>query len=125
MHDFRKLDVWEKSMQLATNVYALTSTYPDTEKYGLISQMRRSSVSIPSNIAEGAGRNHNKEFAQFLSISMGSAFELETQVLLSIRLNLIKKENVKHILEELESICKMLNVLKQRFTKICPPDTNL
>ncbi|MEO9482305.1 MAG: four helix bundle protein [Ekhidna sp.] len=121
MHDFRKLDVWEKSMQLATNIYDLTSEYPDTEKYGLISQMRRSSISIPSNIAEGAGRSHNKEFAQFLSISMGSAFELETQLLLSIRLNLVKKENVKHILDELESVCKMLNVLKQRFTKIQSP----
>lgn len=118
MHDFRKLDVWEKSMQLAEKVYDLTNDFPESEKFGLISQMRRSSVSIPSNIAEGAGRNYNKEFSQFLSIATGSAFELETQLMLSIRLNFVKQENIKQILEELEIICKMLNVLKQKFLKV-------
>ena len=113
-----KLDVWEKSMQLSVLVYDLTDSFPDSEKYGLVNQMRRCCVSIPSNIAEGAGRSHNKEFAQFLSISIGSAFELETQLSLSVRLKFIKEENVKYLLEELEAICKMLNVLKQRFTKI-------
>ena len=118
MHDFRKLDVWERSMGMTEDIYKLTKAFPDTEKFGLISQMRRCSVSIPSNIAEGAGRNHDKEFAHFLAISIGSAFELETQLLLSVRLELVKEIDIKIILEELEIICKMLNVLKQRFTKI-------
>lgn len=103
-------------MNLVTSIYQLTGDYPDNEKFGLISQMRRSAVSIPSNIAEGAGRNSNKEFAQFLSISLGSAFELETQLILSQRLGFIN--NTNEILEELDEICKMLNSLKQRFTKL-------
>ncbi|MEQ9300985.1 MAG: four helix bundle protein [Cyclobacteriaceae bacterium] len=117
MHDFRKLDVWNRSMNFTTSIYQLTGDFPDNEKFGLISQMRRSAVSIPSNIAEGAGRNSNKEFAQFLSISLGSAFELETQLILSQRLGFIENNN-NEILEELDEICKMLNSLKQRFTKL-------
>lgn len=118
MHDFKKLDVWEKSMKLAEDVYAITQKFPDSEKYGLISQIRRSSVSIPSNIAEGAGRNGDKEFANFLAISLGSAFELETQLLLSVRLNFAEENIIKNILVELDSICKMLHVLKKRLTKV-------
>lgn len=118
MHDFRKLDVWERSMKLNERVYKLTEGFPSEEKFGLISQIRRCAVSIPSNIAEGAGRNHDKEFAHFLAISVGSAFELETQISLSARLGFVKEIDIKIILEELVIICKMLNVLKQRFTKI-------
>ncbi|MEP1095762.1 MAG: four helix bundle protein [Cyclobacteriaceae bacterium] len=118
MHDFKKLDVWEKSMKLAEEVYSITNQFPDGEKYGLTSQMRRCSVSIPSNIAEGAGRNGDKEFANFLSISLGSAFELETQLLLSARLKFVEETIIENILVELDSICKMLHVLKKRLTKI-------
>lgn len=105
-------------MKLAEKVYNITNQFPDREKYGLISQMRRCSVSIPSNIAEGAGRNGDKEFVNFLSISLGSAFELETQLLLSVRLKFVDETTIKNILVELESICKMLHVLKKRLTKI-------
>ncbi|MEQ9405323.1 MAG: four helix bundle protein [Cyclobacteriaceae bacterium] len=98
MHDFKKLEVWEKSMKLAEDVYAMTQKFQDNEKYGLISQMRRCAVSIPSNIAERAGRNGDKEFANYLAISPGSAFELETQLLLSARLELVEEKIVKTFL---------------------------
>ena len=78
MHNFRNLQVWEKGVELAKSVYQLTRDFPDEEKFGLITQMRRCAVSIPSNIAEGSARSTEKDFSRFLSISLGSYFELET-----------------------------------------------
>ncbi|MCP4460770.1 MAG: four helix bundle protein [Cytophagales bacterium] len=118
MHDYKKLDVWSKSMDLVKKVYDVSSSFPDKEKFGLISQMRRCSVSIPSNIAEGAGRISDKEFNNFLSYSLGSAFELETRLLLSVRLEFVKEEKVRNILSELESICKMIHSLKKRISNV-------
>jgi len=118
MHDYKKLDVWNLSMEMTASVYTLTESFPEREKFGLISQMRRSAVSIPSNIAEGAGRNSDKEFSNFLSIALGSAFELETQLLLSVKLNFVKEENTKKLISDLDSICKMLHALKKRLSKI-------
>ena len=83
MRDFRELKVWEKSHQLVLAVYAATQTFPAAEQYGLISQMRRSSASIPTNIAEGCGRAGDAELRRFMQISMGSASELEYQLLLA------------------------------------------
>ena len=74
----RKLDVWKKAMALTKDIYTITGEFPKYERYGLISQMRRSAVSIPSNIAEGAGRRGHKEFLQFINIAQGSASELDT-----------------------------------------------
>lgn len=116
MHDYKKLDVWEKSMEIVKDIYNLTDSFPDAEKFGLISQMRRSAVSIPSNIAEGAGRNTDKEFNNYLSVALGSAFELETQVLLSVRLNFTEEQNIKKTLSDLDSICRMIHSLKKRIT---------
>lgn len=81
MNNFRNLEVWNKVVELATYVYQITESFPKAEKYGLTSQMRRSAVSISSNIAEGAGRGSEKEFNHFLNISTGSCYELETQLL--------------------------------------------
>ncbi len=89
MHDYKQLKVWNKSIDLVVDVYKATGDFPKEEKYGLISQMRRSAVSIPSNIAEGAGRNSDKEFCHFLAVAHGSSYELETQVIVSERLELI------------------------------------
>ena len=86
MHQFEKLTIWQKAMDLVVDVYKSTEQFPDTEKYGLISQMRRSAVSIPSNIAEGSGRNSNQQFKYFLGIASGSTAELLTQTFLSERL---------------------------------------
>lgn len=90
--DHKDLDVWKKGMDLVVKVYQITQLFPDTEKYGLTSQMRRAAVSIPSNIAEGAARKGDKELLQFLYISIGSLSELETQYLLAVRLTFIEKE---------------------------------
>ena len=90
--DHKDLDVWKKSMDLVESIYKITQTFPDTEKYGLTSQMRRAAVSIPSNIAEGAARKGDKELIQFLYISIGSLSELETQYLIAIRLGFITQK---------------------------------
>jgi len=94
-------------MDLVEEVYKLMEVIPGEEKFGLIAQMKRSSVSIPSNIAEGAGRNSNKEFKRFLSIANGSTSELETQLLLVERLNYVKKNRIKKILELCMEIKRM------------------
>ena len=89
----KDLEVWKKSMDLVEVIYYFTKGFPESEKYGLTSQMRRAAVSIPSNIAEGSARKGDKELVQFLMISIGSLSELETQYLLSIRLKLVPKNN--------------------------------
>ena len=83
---YQRLQVWQDAIELVTDVYRLTSQFPDSEKFGLVSQMRRAAVSIPSNIAEGAGRGSDKEFRRFLLIARGSLQELETQLIISGRL---------------------------------------
>ena len=94
IHNFKELQVWQKSMDLAVFTYQLTSYFPREEKYGLISQIQRCTVSIPSNIAEGCGRVSKKEFQHFISVAMGSSFELETQVILAFRFSYIKEEQL-------------------------------
>ncbi|MGY0392929.1 four helix bundle protein [Bizionia sp. KMM 8389] len=86
--DHKELQVWKQSMDLVVMVYDLTRAFPDEERYGLISQMRRAAVSIPSNIAEGAARKSDNEFLQFLSVCLGSLAELETQYLIAVRLHI-------------------------------------
>ncbi|HLW39666.1 MAG TPA: four helix bundle protein [Brumimicrobium sp.] len=98
MHQFKELKVWQKSMDLVVDIYTVTTNFPTDEKFGLTSQLRRCAVSIPSNIAEGAGRDSEKEFLYFLSIALGSSFELETQLILSQRLNLLTKQNLEDLL---------------------------
>ena len=98
MHQFKELKVWQKSMDLVVDIYTVTTNFPTDEKFGLTSQLRRCAVSIPSNIAEGAGRDSDKEFSYFLSIALSSSFELETQLILSQRLNLLTKQNLEDLL---------------------------
>ncbi len=92
MHKVEDLKIWKKSIGLTKSIYQLVSDLPSDEKFGLASQIKSSAVSIPSNIAEGAGRNSNKEFKHFLSIANGSTYELQTQLILLIELNLAPKE---------------------------------
>ena len=101
----KDLDVWKAAMELAKLVYLITSKFPKEELYGLTQQIRRSAVSIPSNIAEGAARNSRKEFMQFLHISLGSLAELETQLLLSEKLGFLQIKEIEH---KVERISKML-----------------
>lgn len=111
MRDYKKFSVWEKAHQLTLDVYKNMSTFPKDELFGLISQMKRSSSSIPTNIAEGCGRSSDKDFCRFLYIAFGSANELEYQILLSIDLKFIEIENGKKLLFQVEEIKKMLNGL--------------
>lgn len=108
MHNFRELIVWQKSVDLVTNVYRLTRTYPDSERFNLISQMQRSGTSIPSNITEGAGRTSGPLFKNFLSIALGSAYELETQLIISRKLGYITEENSNVILKQITEVQRMI-----------------
>ncbi len=117
MHRFEELKIWQKAMNVVENSYKQTANFPKEEKYGLTSQIRRSAVSIPSNIAEGAGRNSNGEFKQFLGIANGSSFELLTQLYLSERLNLLTKENIKPIINEILEVCNMNYSLQKSLSK--------
>lgn len=94
-------------MALVTEVYQVTVNFPDKERYGLVSQINRAAVSIPSNIAEGAGRNSTKEFIQFLSIANASSYELETQLILSKNLNYIDEKSLNLLLQEIDELQKM------------------
>jgi four helix bundle protein len=104
----RKLEVWKLSMDLVKEIYQVTEKFPDSEKYGLIPQMRRSAISIPSNLAEGAARKGTKEFKQFLNIAQGSISELDTQLELAIMLNFVDKNVYEHVIDKLNIISKML-----------------
>ena len=105
----RDLIVWQKAMDLADNVYGLTRGFPKEETYGLISQMRRRAVSIPSNIAEGSGRKTMKDFKQFLAVAYGSSLELETQFLLSQRFKYGVPTQAQKVRGLLTEVLKMLN----------------
>jgi four helix bundle protein len=107
MHNLEKLEIWRKAMDLVTQVYIVISNLPKDEQYGLTSQIKRCAISIPSNIAEGAGRNSNKEFIYFLGIAQGSSYELKTQLLLTSELRLITKKEITKIITDLEEIQKM------------------
>jgi four helix bundle protein len=108
MNKFKDLLVWQKSIDLAEEVYKLTADFPGVEKFNLESQIKRSVISIPSNIAEGAGRGSKNEFKHFLSIALGSSYELETQLILTGRLNYSTKGKVEELVAKLDEIQKML-----------------
>ena len=114
MGDFRELKVWEKAHHLTLVAYKVTATFPRDELFGLTSQIRRSSASIPANIAEGCGRNGDAEFARFCGMAMGSANELDYHLLLARDLNLLKSEDYELLSSELSETRRMLAALIQR-----------
>ncbi|NCT18602.1 MAG: four helix bundle protein [Flavobacteriia bacterium] len=107
MHNFEKLKIWQKPMDIAVEVYEISLKLPEDEKFNLIHQVKKCAVSIPSNIAEGSGRNSNKEFVQFLGIANGSTFELITQLILAKRLKLVNDEVVQPIINQLVEVSNM------------------
>jgi len=113
MNRFKNLDIWKDAITLAKNVHVLTATLPKEETYGLRSQLRRASVSIASNIAEGAGRNSNGEFNQFLGIAIGSAFEVDTQLIIGLELGYFSKDAVAALSKDIESIANRTYKLQQ------------
>ena len=113
MKTHKDLDVWKYSIDLVVEVYQLLKKFPDDEKFGIISQMKRCAISIPSNIAEGAARSSVKKFSNFISIALGSLSELETQIIISEKLDFISDDNSKILLKNLTTIRKMLLGLKK------------
>ncbi|MDX5436096.1 MAG: four helix bundle protein [Pontibacter sp.] len=114
MHNFKELIIWKEGMALAKAVYQNSASFPANEKYGLTSQINRSAVSIPSNIAEGAGRGSNKEFIQFLNVALGSAFELETQLLLANAFGFLSEDKLEKLLDQLRKIQRMIDGFKKK-----------
>ncbi len=109
MRNFKDLEIWVLAKAVATDTYKVTKQMPSEELYGLTSQMRRAAVSIPSNISEGCSRSSNKEFARFLEIAIGSAFELETQLILSVDLKYIKEEDILGLIDLLNLLQLKIN----------------
>ncbi len=114
MKDFRQLQIWDRSHKLTLQIYRITRGFPTDERYGMVSQMRRSSSSVPTNIAEGCGRNTDADFARFLDHSMGSATELEYQLILSRDLGYISTDEYTETNGELTEIKRMLNAFLQK-----------
>jgi len=111
---YRDLNIWRKGIELVKDIYKSTEKFPKQEMYGLVGQMRRSAISIPSNVAEGFRRHHNKEYKQFLYVSLGSCAELETQVTIAKELQYIEQDKETVLLEKLDHICRMIsNLLKK------------
>lgn len=111
---FRDLMVWQKGIELVKEVYRITKDFPREEQYCIVNQMRRAAISIPSNIAEGFRRRHNKEHRQFLNIALGSSAELETQIVISKELKFISSNNETILLELIDHICRMIVNLSKK-----------
>jgi four helix bundle protein len=107
-HHFKNLKVWQMGMDLVVMVYSIVKDYPKEERYDLVSQITRSAISVPSNIAEGSGRNTDKDFAKYLSQSLGSLYELETQIITSYRLNYMSEEKSEEVIKVINELEKML-----------------
>lgn len=109
MHRYKDLKFWQLSRTFCKDIYQTTNQFPESEKFGLVSQLRRAAVSVPSNIAEGASRNSNKDFNRFLMISLGSCYEIETQLLLSSDLGFINPKELELMNNILQQIIKMMS----------------
>jgi len=117
MHNFRNLEIWKRSISLVTEIYKLTNSFPQQERYGLISQMQRAAVSCPSNIAEGSAKSSEKDFARFLEISLGSLLELETELIVSFNLEYVDSIRFNEIQASLIELQKMINGFKNYLNK--------
>ncbi len=108
MHNFKNLKIWKKSVDLAVKIYHITAEFPVSEKFGITSQMRRAGVSIPSNIAEGTAKSTSKSFSNSLEISLGESFELETQMIIAERVNLISNEVAAELEANISEVQRMI-----------------
>jgi four helix bundle protein len=112
MHRFKDLEVWKQSRIFCSDIYATKSLFPESEKFGLTNQLRRAAVSIPSNIAEGTSRSSSKDFSRFLEIAIGSAYELETQLLIASDLKFIQLESLELLITKIDAIVRMASRLR-------------
>jgi four helix bundle protein len=123
VQSYKDLEVWQKSINMVTMVYAMTKQFPKEELYTLTSQIRRSAISIPSNIAEGRGKRSTRDFMRFLNIAYGSAAELETQLIIGKNLGYVSPEQAEPLFQEVGRICRMLNgMLTGLEKKLSPPN---
>ncbi len=111
---FKDLEIWKRSMKLAKEIYQISETFPKTELYSLTNQLRRATISIPSNIAEGHTRKYTKEFRQFLNVALSSLAEVETSLILAAELKCVHQDKILLIHEEIEELGKMINTLLSR-----------
>lgn len=118
-HNFKELVVWQKSRALVKEIYLITQDFPGSEKFGLCAQIRRAVISISANIAEGCGRNSNKELIKFLGYALGSAYELETELILASDIGYISGEALKNIIPQLVEIERMILGLMTKVSKEC------
>ena len=118
MHRFKDLEIWKRSRLFCTDIYSITSKFPEAEKFGITNQLRRASVSIPSNIAEGSSRKSNKDFSRFLEITLGSAYEIETQLLIAFDLKFMNEQELNLLTKELNEIIMMTSKFKSTLKQI-------
>jgi four helix bundle protein len=114
---YKDLEIWKKGILLSMEIYSLTSTFPLNEQYGLTSQIRRATTSIPANIAEGYGRESGKNYIQFLKISRGSLYELDTFLTIALGLKYLTKEQRNHLNDKTEELSKMINSLIKKINQ--------
>ena len=120
MHNYKNLHIWQEGIKLARRIYEVTRTFPANEKFGIVSQMTRAAVSIPSNIAEGAGRNSKKEFANFLSIAVGSIFELHTQIVICEQIGYIDEKTAQELDNQTFTLQQQITAFKQKLEGSAP-----
>ncbi len=113
MHNYKELKIWQNAIDLSEKIYQIVANFPSEEKFGLSSQLKRASVSVASNIAEGTSRSSDKEFNYFLSISLGSLFEIETQVTIAFRVGYISKNELENLYSEIKQLIKMMMAFKK------------
>jgi four helix bundle protein len=124
MRKFKELKIWQEGRYLAKEIYLLSNYLPETEKFGITSQIKRCVISIPSNIAEGAAKTSQKDFGRFLQISLGSCFELESHLILCNDLNLLKAEHTENIFKRLDQLQRQISALLNYTLKVNEPSTN-
>lgn len=117
MHNFKKLKIWNESMNLVSETYKMTKTFPDFEKFGLASQMNRCATSIPSNIAEGSSKSSDKHFSNYLEISLGSSFEWETQLIIAFKQQYIAEDLYHQLEQKIKQLQKMISSFKSNLSK--------
>lgn len=121
MASYKELKVWQKGIRLVKDIYRITASLPRTEMFGLADQLRRASVSIPSNIAEGNGRHSRAEYTRFLNIARGSCYEMETQIIICKELAYINEEEYKSLSGQISEIGRMLNSMIQKLSSESNP----
>ncbi|MBL7192316.1 four helix bundle protein [bacterium] len=115
--DFKDLRIWQQGIDIVKEIYSTTGMFPESEKFGIVNQMRRASVSIPSNISEGHIKNQTKDFIRYLSIALGSCAELETQLTIAREFNWIDEERFQFLVDLIHSEIKQINTLKRNLSE--------